>query len=107
MSDTDKLEQIRQAILEWDGKKGHDRCWYYPDLFHRIAGIAGVELTQKKPDISRQEFEAGCTHFQNQEYGPAFGLEFHDDPNARPVEDFMSEDEKEEWRQRLRELGDK
>ena len=106
MSDSEKLEQIRQVILEWDGKKGHDRCWYYPDLFHRIANIAGVELTPK-PDISRQEFEAGCTHFQNQEFGPSHGLEFHDDPRFRPVEEFMSEDEKVAWQQRLRELGGK
>jgi len=105
MNDSEKLEQIRQVILEWDGKKGHDRCWYYPDLFHKIANIAGVPLSQPTDKPSRQEFEEGCRFFQEQEYGPSFGLEFHPDPNARPIEEFLPEDEKEEWRQRLKDLG--
>lgn len=105
MSDSEKLEQIRQVILEWDSKKGHDRCWYYPDLFHEIANIVGVHLVQPTEKLSREEFEEGCRMYQQQEYGPSFGLKFHPDPDARPIEEFLPEREKEEWKQRLRELG--
>jgi hypothetical protein len=104
MNDSDKLEQIRQVILEWDGKKGHDRCWYYHDLFNKIANIAGVQL-KPSPGVTREEFRQGCAFFEEQEFGQSHGLEFHPDPNARPIEDFLPEDEKEEWRQRLRDLG--
>lgn len=30
---------------------------------------------------------------------PSKGLEQHDDPNAQPIENFMPEDEKHEWKQ--------
>lgn len=38
---------------------------------------------------------------------PARGLHQEDDPEFRPVEEFLPEDEREEWEQRLRELGRK
>lgn len=36
---------------------------------------------------------------------PTDGLEQADDPDARPIEDFLPEDELEAWKQRLRDLG--
>ena len=68
MSSDEKLELIRAAIQEWSGQQGHDRCWYYPDIFKRIADIAGVDVPAK-PDIPRPEFEQGCRRFQDQEFG--------------------------------------
>jgi len=65
----DKLEQIRQVILEWDGKTGHDRCWYYPDLFKKIADILDIKLTQTPALPSRGEFEDGCRQYQDEEFG--------------------------------------
>ena len=44
MNDTEKLTQIRSVVQEWANKQGHDRCWYYPDLFRQIAAILELEL---------------------------------------------------------------
>lgn len=69
MSDTEKLQRIEQLVRDWDGKTGHDRCWYYPDLFRQIAGILGLELTTTPELPARAEFEEGCRRYQEQEYG--------------------------------------
>lgn len=29
----------KKIIQEWLDKQGHDRCWYYPDLFMKLAVI--------------------------------------------------------------------
>lgn len=68
MSDAEKLQQIQQVILEWDNKQGHDRCWYYPDLFQRIAAIVGVQLTHTPQLPTRAEFEEGCRRYQRHEF---------------------------------------
>ena len=36
---------------------------------------------------------------------PTKGLDLGDDPNAHPIENFISEDQREDWKQRLRDLG--
>ena len=64
----DKLEKIRQVILDWDGKTGHDRCWYYPELFNKIADILEIQLTSQPVLPSREEFEAGCKRYQDEEF---------------------------------------
>ena len=68
MNDAEKVKQIQNVISEWDGKQGHDRCWYYPDLFERIANIVGVQLNNAPVLPTRSEFEEGCRRFQNQEF---------------------------------------
>lgn len=67
-SDKILLAQVRDLIVEWDSKKGHDRCWYYPDLFKKIAKLTGVELTQEPELPSRKEFEEGCCRYQNEQF---------------------------------------
>jgi hypothetical protein len=67
-TDAEKLELIRQAVLDWNNQTGHNRCWYYPLFFKFIAEVVGVDVPAK-PDISREEFEAGCKQFQDEEFG--------------------------------------
>jgi len=67
--DTEKLKQIRSVVEEWANKQGHDRCWYYPDLFHQIAVILDVELPKTPVLPPRVEFEEGCRRYQNEEFG--------------------------------------
>lgn len=68
-SSDEKIKEIQQTIMEWDGKEGHDRCWYYPDLFAKIAEIVDVPLNQSPALPPRPEFEEGCRRFQSQEFG--------------------------------------
>jgi hypothetical protein len=42
--------EARKIIQEWVDKRGHDNCWYYPDLFRRLVDVFGIE----KPDIADQ-----------------------------------------------------
>ena len=58
-------------------------------------------LTKLYPAVVREDLKALLSS------DPAEGLGMDDDPDARPVEDFMSEDERAEWEQRLKELGHK
>lgn len=64
--------EVRAAVEEWAGKQGHDHCWYYPDIFNRIAQIVGAEA--RSGDLPpRLEFEAGCKRYQDEEYKKASG----------------------------------
>lgn len=63
--------ELKAIVEHWISQQGHDRCWYYPDLFRRIAQAVGIS-TSTLPDSlpPRCEFEAGCRRYQEEEYGP-------------------------------------
>lgn len=68
MTDTEKLNHAKQALQKWIDAQGHDRCWYYPDIFREL-----VELFDLKPTVlpelpPRAEFEQGCRRYQEEEY---------------------------------------
>lgn len=62
--------ETAKLIQEWVDQQGHNRCWYYPDLFNKLAA-----LHQVKPKVPPSlpplvEFKEGCTRFQSEEYKP-------------------------------------
>lgn len=67
MNDKAKLDLIRKEVSGWSSKQGHDRCWYYPDIFRRIADILEIEIPEAQLP-PREEFEAGCRRYQREEY---------------------------------------
>jgi RNA polymerase sigma factor (sigma-70 family) len=61
-------------------------------------------LTRLYPEVVRKDLSALLST------DPAEGLHLEEDPadpDFRPIEEFLPEDEREEWRQQLRELGHK
>ena len=65
-TDAEKLTAIEAAVVEWMQKQGHDRCWYYPEIFQRILDV--LELTEAAPPqyatrLTKTEFEAGCRRY--------------------------------------------
>lgn len=62
-------EEAKQIIQEWVDKQGHDRCWYYPELFLKLADIFDVKMGVEPKLPPRTEFEEGCKRYQNDEYG--------------------------------------
>jgi len=68
MEPNEKLERAKSVIQEWMDKQGHDRCWYYPDLFMKLAEIFDVKPS-KEPNLPPlQEFKKGCERYQKEEY---------------------------------------
>ncbi|MBI2666715.1 hypothetical protein HYX13_03830 [Candidatus Woesearchaeota archaeon] len=64
-----KYFEAREALQQWVDQQGHDRCWYYPDIFNRLVKILGVKAS-KNPELPpRKEFERGCQRYQEEEYG--------------------------------------
>lgn len=61
-------ERAKEAIIEWRDKQGHERCWYYPDIFQNLAKILGVDLVYDGSKLPESEFEAGCNRFRQEEY---------------------------------------
>ena len=59
---------VKGAIEEWASKQGHDRCWYYPDIFMRIAQIVEAKIDFPKGLPPRPEFRKGCERFEDGEY---------------------------------------
>jgi hypothetical protein len=68
MNAEEKIEKIKHIIQEWVDKQGHDRCWYYPELFNELIKI--LELNQSKnPALPLlEEFKKGCEKYQKEEY---------------------------------------
>jgi hypothetical protein len=69
MTDAARLAEARRILQEWLDRQGHDRCWYYPDVFTRLAGCLDVTATVGPGLPPRAEFEAGCRRYQDEEFG--------------------------------------
>jgi hypothetical protein len=70
----DKLQRVKGIIQAWTDQQGHERCWYYPDLFNELASLLGV-IPKTEPCLPpRKEFEEGCRRYQEQEYGQRTSL---------------------------------
>lgn len=63
-----KLERVKAIVQEWLDQQGHDRCWYYPELFSRL--VLELELTPtREPSLPpREEFERGCRQYTDEQY---------------------------------------
>ena len=69
MNDLEKtVQEARAVVQKWMDKQGHDRCWYYPDLFRKLAEILGVKPSKDISLPPREEFEEGCRRYQQEEY---------------------------------------
>lgn len=69
MPNTEEKYQAAQAVIqEWLDQQGHDRCWYYPDLFRRLAVIFELSMTKDPALPPLDEFKKGCERYQGEEY---------------------------------------
>ncbi len=55
--------KVRDLVEEWIEKQGHDKCWYRPDIFKKIADILELECPDQ-PLPTREEFEDGCREYR-------------------------------------------
>lgn len=63
------LTKVRKTVQTWLDKQGHDRCWYYPDLFREIATALELKPTVAPKLPTLEEFREGCRRYQDEEYG--------------------------------------
>jgi hypothetical protein len=68
---SDVGEQVKDLIEEWDGKQGHDKCHYYPEIFRAVAAAVGAKLRETHDLPPLQEFQVGCRQQQDELYGAA------------------------------------
>ena len=63
-----KYKEAKEIIQQWTDKQGHERCWYYPELFRKLIGL--FEITPSKVPLlpPLEEFKRGCERFQKEEY---------------------------------------
>ena len=64
-----KYNEARQVIQEWIDKQGHDKCWYYPDLFRRLIDVFEIKQTMEQLLPPREEFlNVGCKRYEKEIY---------------------------------------
>jgi hypothetical protein len=68
MDDSEKVKKTKEILQEWVDKQGHDRCWYYPDLFIKLAEILDVKPSKEPKLPPLDEFKKGCERYQREEY---------------------------------------
>lgn len=60
--------ETRSILQEWVDQQGHNRCWYYPELFRRLVALYGVEASKEPALPPEEEFKAGCNKYREEEY---------------------------------------
>jgi hypothetical protein len=60
----EKCNEAKKTIQNWVDQQGHDRCWYYPELFEKLVAMFDVQMTVEPSLPPRCEFEAGCKRYQ-------------------------------------------
>lgn len=67
---TAKINLLKKTVEDWASYQGHDRCWYYPEIFEQIAQILGIDLTKFDRKLpSETEFRCGCERYRKEQYG--------------------------------------
>ena len=64
----EKLDKAKRVIQDWADKQGHDRCWYYPELFRELVEIFEIKLSKNPSLPPLDEFKKGCEKYQKEEY---------------------------------------
>jgi hypothetical protein len=80
------LARVRRLVQNWLDKQGHDRCWYYPEIFTELARALELQhIVLKPPQLpTLDEFRAGCERFQREEYPEKpIGVLMHDSGDSR------------------------
>lgn len=62
------LAQVRRLVQEWLDKQGHDRCWYYPEIFTELARALDLRGVKPPQLPTLAEFKAGCERYQREQY---------------------------------------
>lgn len=60
--------ETRKALQTWLNQQGHNRCWYYPEIFHKLCELHEVKMTVEPKLPPKEEFEIGCNRYQEEEY---------------------------------------
>lgn len=63
-----KYEEAKRIIQGWVDQQGHERCWYYPDLFNQLVKVFGIQPTKEPKLPPLEEFKEGCRKYQVEEY---------------------------------------
>ena len=64
----ERFVKTREILSDWVNKQGHERCWYYPDLFKQLAEVLDVKISKEPRLPPIEEFEEGCRRYQMEEY---------------------------------------
>lgn len=70
-----KQEEVKGLLRSWIDKQGHDRCWYYPEIFMKLCEALEIKPTVLPCLPSLEEFKQGCERYQNEQF----------DSNQRPM----------------------
>lgn len=64
----EKFIKAKSIIQEWVDQQGHERCWYYPDLFNELVKLFEIKQTVESKLPPRKEFEEGCRRYQAEQF---------------------------------------
>lgn len=60
----------RDVLQEWVSRKGHERCWYYPEIFEKLCEYLEIETNLDPKLPPRPEFRSFCQKFENEQAWP-------------------------------------
>ncbi len=69
----DKTIKAKQLLQEWVDQQGHDRCWYYPEIFEKLVELFEVKASVPVSLPPLSQFKQGCERYQQKEYNSYSG----------------------------------
>lgn len=63
-----KCAEAKAIIQSWLDKQGHEKCWYYPELFRELATLFDLKPTVEPALPPRNEFKEGCSRYEEEIY---------------------------------------
>lgn len=61
-------EEARLLLQEWVDQQGHNRCWYYPELFNELVKIFHIQPSVEPKLPPRSDFREGCRRYEEEQY---------------------------------------
>lgn len=58
-----RAHQARLVLQAWADEQGHNKCWYYPDVFSELCRVLDVESKTDPKLPPREEFMQCCAEY--------------------------------------------
>ena len=63
----DKYFDIYEILCEYNSKQGHDKCWFYPELFDKLLKVYKIPKVESNLP-PKEEFKEYCDIYREKVY---------------------------------------
>jgi hypothetical protein len=61
------IHLVKDELQNWIDKQGHNKCWYYPEIFRRLCDLLNVKPSVAPYIPTEDEFIPECKRYYQEE----------------------------------------